>query len=83
LCQEKEEVRPAQSATLETRNLDWTAGGTHNLEHGITRPGEDGVEGEHVVGDDIAEAAERKMTDIAKRKRKFGQLSQRLWRLET
>jgi asparaginyl-tRNA synthetase len=33
-------------------------------EHGITRPGEDGVEGEHVVGDDIAEAAERKMTDM-------------------
>lgn len=32
-------------------------------EHGITRPGEDGVEGDHVVGDDIAEAAERKMTD--------------------
>ncbi|POY73341.1 hypothetical protein BMF94_3676 [Rhodotorula taiwanensis] len=33
-------------------------------EHGITRPGEDGVEGDHVVGDDIAEAAERKMTDM-------------------
>ncbi|GAA5888653.1 hypothetical protein JCM6882_009034 [Rhodosporidiobolus microsporus] len=33
-------------------------------EHGITRPGEDGVEGEHQVGDDIAEAAERKMTDM-------------------
>ena len=33
-------------------------------EHGITRPGEDGVEGEHVIGDDIAEAAERKMTDM-------------------
>lgn len=32
-------------------------------EHNITRPGEDGVEGPHVVGDDIAEAAERKMTD--------------------
>lgn len=32
-------------------------------EHGITRPGPDGVEGDHVVGDDIAEAAERKMTD--------------------
>lgn len=33
-------------------------------EHGITRPGEDGVDGPHVVGDDIAEAAERKMTDM-------------------
>ncbi|GAA5998509.1 asparagine--tRNA ligase DED81 [Rhodotorula paludigena] len=33
-------------------------------EHGITRPGEDGVEGPHAVGDDIAEAAERKMTDM-------------------
>jgi len=33
-------------------------------EHNITRPGEDGVEGQHVVGDDIAEAAERKMTDM-------------------
>ena len=32
-------------------------------EHKITRPGPDGVEGDHVVGDDIAEAAERKMTD--------------------
>jgi asparaginyl-tRNA synthetase len=32
-------------------------------EHNITRPGEDGVEGPHEVGDDIAEAAERKMTD--------------------
>lgn len=32
-------------------------------EHDITRPGEDGVDGPHVVGDDIAEAAERKMTD--------------------
>ncbi|KAL8287367.1 hypothetical protein RQP46_003819 [Phenoliferia psychrophenolica] len=32
-------------------------------EHNITRPGEDGVDGPHVVGDDIAEAAERKMTD--------------------
>lgn len=32
-------------------------------EHGITRPDENGVEGDHVVGDDIAEAAERKMTD--------------------
>lgn len=32
-------------------------------DNGITRPGEDGVEGPHVVGDDIAEAAERKMTD--------------------
>lgn len=32
-------------------------------DHNITRPGEDGVDGRHVVGDDIAEAAERKMTD--------------------
>ncbi|BGP17766.1 asparagine--tRNA ligase [Rhodosporidiobolus nylandii] len=33
-------------------------------EHGITRPNEDGSgEGEHVVGDDIAEAAERRMVD--------------------
>lgn len=33
------------------------------IDHNITRPGPDGVEGPHVVGDDIAEAAERKMTD--------------------
>ncbi|ORY85341.1 asparaginyl-tRNA synthetase [Leucosporidium creatinivorum] len=32
-------------------------------EHNITRPGPDGTDGPHVVGDDIAEAAERKMTD--------------------
>ncbi|KAM0793132.1 asparagine--tRNA ligase, variant 3 [Microbotryomycetes sp. NB124-2] len=32
-------------------------------EHNITRPGPDGVDGPHQVGDDIAEAAERKMTD--------------------
>lgn len=32
-------------------------------EHNITRPGPDGAQGPHVVGDDIAEAAERKMTD--------------------
>lgn len=32
-------------------------------EHDIGRDGEDGVYGPHVVGDDIAEAAERKMTD--------------------
>lgn len=32
-------------------------------EHNITRPGPDGSDGPHVVGDDIAEAAERKMTD--------------------
>ncbi|KAI5481451.1 asparaginyl-trna synthetase [Pseudohyphozyma bogoriensis] len=33
-------------------------------EHNITRPDEvTGVEGPHVIGDDIAEAAERKMTD--------------------
>lgn len=32
-------------------------------EHNITRPDEEGVDGPHVVGDDIAEAAERKMTD--------------------
>lgn len=32
-------------------------------EHNITRPDENGVDGPHVVGDDIAEAAERKMTD--------------------
>lgn len=32
-------------------------------EHNILRPGPDGVDGPHVVGDDIAEAAERKMTD--------------------
>lgn len=36
---------------------------TYLNEHNITRPGEDGVDGPHVVGDDIAEAAERKMTD--------------------
>ncbi|GAA5832335.1 hypothetical protein JCM11251_006413 [Rhodosporidiobolus azoricus] len=34
-------------------------------EHGITRPNEDGSgEGPHEIGDDIAEAAERKMTDM-------------------
>jgi asparaginyl-tRNA synthetase len=34
-------------------------------EHNITRPDEEtGVEGPHQVGDDIAEAAERKMTDM-------------------
>lgn len=32
-------------------------------DHNITRPDDNGVEGPHVVGDDIAEAAERKMTD--------------------
>ncbi|KAK4058128.1 asparagine--tRNA ligase [Microbotryomycetes sp. JL221] len=32
-------------------------------EHNITRPGDDGIDGPHQVGDDIAEAAERKMTD--------------------
>ncbi|GAA6003770.1 hypothetical protein JCM10207_003590 [Rhodosporidiobolus poonsookiae] len=32
-------------------------------EHNITRPDDNGVDGPHVVGDDIAEAAERKMTD--------------------
>jgi asparaginyl-tRNA synthetase len=33
-------------------------------EHNITRVDDEGVEGPHVVGDDIAEAAERKMTDM-------------------
>ncbi|SGY32508.1 BQ5605_C002g01373 [Microbotryum silenes-dioicae] len=32
-------------------------------DHNILRPGPDGVDGPHQVGDDIAEAAERKMTD--------------------
>lgn len=33
-------------------------------EHNITRVDDEGVEGPHVVGDDIAEAAERRMTDM-------------------
>jgi len=34
-------------------------------EHNITRPDEEtGIDGPHQVGDDIAEAAERKMTDM-------------------
>ncbi|GAA5866373.1 hypothetical protein JCM8547_000757 [Rhodosporidiobolus lusitaniae] len=53
-----------QPPTRPFMRMDYRAAIAWLNEHNITRPGEDGVEGPHVVGDDIAEAAERKMTDM-------------------
>ncbi len=52
-----------QAPTRPFMRMDYRDAIKYLNEHNITRPGEDGVEGPHQVGDDIAEAAERKMTD--------------------
>lgn len=65
----QKDVPPAERRTFQRpqrpfMRMDYRDAIKYLNDHNITRPDEEtGAEGPHVVGDDIAEAAERKMTD--------------------